>query len=115
MNSRGYSTNANKSISLSINRYDDLFFRIARLLAAPSNLDIQKDGRIIIKSSGKVYSDRRSVSVKLIDTQTGTELKLFSNMEAAGKYLDVSGATVRNRIRANKAFKFNDLEVYLTE
>ena len=115
MNRRGYSTNANKSTTLNTNRDDDLFIRIARLLAAPSNLDIQEDGRIIIKSSGKVYSDRRSVSVKLIDTQTGSELKSFSNMEAAGKYLGVSGATVRNRIRAKKAFNFNSQEVILTE
>jgi len=106
MNNRGYSTYRNGGD-------DDLFIRIAQLLAAPSNLETQVDGRIIIKSSGKVYSDRRGVVVKLTDAQTGTELKSFTNMEAAGKYLGVSGVTVRNRIKSKKTFKFNNQEFYL--
>jgi hypothetical protein len=110
MNSRGYSTYSDEKEG---NSEDDLFIRIAQLLAAPSNLETQEDGRIIIKSSGKVYSDRRGVVVKLIDTQTGTESKSFTNMEAAGKYLGVSGVTVRNRIKSNKTLKFNNQEFYL--
>lgn len=110
MNSRGYSTYSDEKED---NRKDDLFIRIAQLLAAPSNLETQEDGRIIIKSSGKVYSDRRGVVVKLIDAQTGIELKSFSNMEAAGKYLGVSGVTVRNRIKSNKTFNFNNKEFYI--
>jgi hypothetical protein len=110
MNSRGYSTYSDEKEG---NREDDLFIRIAQLLATPSNLETQEDGRIIIKSSGKVYSDRRGVVVKLIDAQTGTELKSFTNMEAAGKYLGVSGVTVRNRIKSNKTLKFNNQEFYL--
>jgi hypothetical protein len=110
MNSRGYSTYSDEKEG---NSEDDLFIRIAQLLAAPSNLETQEDGRIIIKSSGKVYSDRRGVVVKLIDAQTGTESKSFTNMEAAGKYLGVSGVTVRNRIKSNKTLKFNNQEFYL--
>ncbi len=111
MNSRGYSTYYNEKEG---NKDDDIFIRIAQLLAAPSNLDTQEDDRIIIKSSGKVYRGRRDVAVKLTDAQTGAELKSFTCMVAAGKYLGVTSVTVRNRIKSKKAFKFNNKEFYLS-
>jgi len=85
---------------------------IDRLLSAPSNLEIEEDGRIFIKSLNKYYSDRSNIQVDLLD-EKGSIFETFNSLVDCSKYLNISPQTAGRKLRAGSPVLLNNQSLYI--
>jgi len=84
---------------------------INKLLEGPSNFEVKEDGRILIKSLNKYYSNHVKIRVELLD-ESGDIIRPFDSMADCVKYLNVTSMTVSKRLQG-KPFLFNNKLVSL--
>lgn len=87
---------------------------IEKLLNKPSNFEVKEDGRILIKSLNKYYSDKAKIRIELLD-ESGGIIKSFDSAADCAKYLNLSPMTVSQRSRKGKPFLFNEKLVSLNK
>ena len=109
MNLNRYSTNPAR---LSPNEVAELRKDLAKLLSGSSNLEIQSDGRILIKSLNRYYSRGANIKVNLLDSN-GLLHYSFNTISECAKFLALSAGTVANRLRDNKPLKVGNKELFV--
>lgn len=92
MNRNRLSTNLRKQDEISIDE------RIYKLLASPSNYEIQPDGKILIKSSGVYLKGRGNIGVNIFDVTEGTLVKSFNSIKECALFFWVSDRTIIRRL-----------------
>ena len=80
--------------------------RIERLLAAPSNYEIQPDGKIWIKSSGVYLKGRGNIGIEVFDDK-GLLINSFDSIIECALFFGVSARTINRRLDKNAYFIFN--------
>jgi len=109
MNNNRLSTNPKRAEPVS---RELLQSHIDKLLAAPSNLEIREDGRILIKSLNKYYSNRGNILVQLKDQQ-GSIIDTFGSLVECARYLSISPLTVSKKLKDNTTIIFNNRTLYI--
>jgi hypothetical protein len=101
-----------------VNR-DKLLKEIENLLALPSNYRHEGDtakGKTWIISEERYYSakgeGRGKKKAVTLFSEAGSVIKIFKSYTECGKFLGVSGPTVRERVRNGKAFEHEN-KLYL--
>lgn len=98
-------------IKLQVDR--DLLLRDLKvMLEGDSNYEPNAEGKIVIKSSGKLLNKGIPIRV-LILYDKGNNLKELESINACGTYLGISHDTVRVRLNDGKPIKFNSMLVYV--
>lgn len=80
---------------------------VARLLEGPSNFEIKEDGRILIKSLNKYYSNKAKIRLELVDGN-GETIKSFVSAVDCAKFLKVSKMTISLKLRNGKPILFDN-------
>jgi len=98
-------------IRLKVDR--DLLLRDLKvMLESDSNYEPNAEGKIVIKSSGKLLKKGIPIRVLILDGK-GNNLKELESINACGTYLGISHDTVRVRLNDGKPIKFNSMLVYV--
>jgi len=109
MNLNRLSTNTAKMSQIQL---DSLQRDIVKLLTGPSNLEVEKDGRILIKSLNKYYTGSGSVKVELQD-KNGLIVYTFGSISECAKFLDLAPGTVTTRLQKSMPVVVDNKELFV--
>ncbi len=85
---------------------------INRLLSGPSNLEIQEDGRIFIKSLNKYYSDKSKIKVEL-HNELGLVISTWDSIADCAKYLGITRQRAGTLLQKGSSVRFEDKVLYI--
>lgn len=85
---------------------------ITEILKQPSNYEYRED-KIFVKSSQKFISDKKAISVLLMDSSSDNEIQSFSSYASCGKFLGLHHYTVSLKVNSGAQFTFQGKGVYL--
>lgn len=100
MNRNRLSTVTSKPIAKNVQK------RILKLLAAPSNYEVQPDGKILIKSSGVYLKGRGNIGIDVFDDK-GLLINKFDSIKECALFFGVSSRTIIRRLDKSAYFLFN--------
>ena len=87
-------------------REENIKARTLKLLATPSNYELEPDGKILIKSLGTYLKGRGNVGVTVLDSEGELVYKFNSIKECASFFNVRSVTTISQKLDNGKTFEF---------
>jgi hypothetical protein len=105
----GYPTPPEPDIKSSLFNLDN---EINLLLNAPSNFEIQSDGKVLIKSSGIILKGRGNIKIEMLNSE-GILINTFDSVNDCATFFGLSSRTIGRRLDSAEPLKYNNQSFFI--